>query len=77
MIAAPAARGSARDSLTSSGVGQKVDSAELVSMYLHPPHDEVSIDEFEVFGLDRLQLLRGIDLAKTKSVSVSGGNVAF
>jgi DNA primase large subunit len=30
-------------------------------MYSEPPHEELSLDEFETFALDRLRLLRGIE----------------
>lgn len=30
-------------------------------MYAEPPNDELSLDEFEMFALDRLAVLRGID----------------
>ena len=37
-----------------------------LSMYTSPPADELTIDDFELFALDRLQLLRGLELLKTR-----------
>lgn len=40
---------------------------QLLSFYNEAPQEELSLDEFEIFALDRLQLLRGIESAnKTK-----------
>lgn len=38
----------------------------LLSLYSEPPQHELTLDEFEVVSLDRLQLLRSIDVLKTK-----------
>jgi DNA primase large subunit len=38
----------------------------LISLYETPPNEELSLDEFELFALDRLQLLRGIENLKTR-----------
>jgi DNA primase large subunit len=38
----------------------------LISLYESPPNEELSLDEFELFALDRLQLLRGIENLKTR-----------
>ena len=38
----------------------------LLSLYAEPPQQELTLDEFEVVSLDRLQLLRSIDVLKTK-----------
>lgn len=38
----------------------------LLSLYIDPPQQELTLDEFEVISLDRLQLLRAIELLKTK-----------
>jgi DNA primase large subunit len=35
-------------------------------MYTAPPTEELTIDDFEMFALDRLQLLRGLELLKTR-----------
>ena len=37
------------------------DKSSPLSMYAEPPNDELSLDEFEMFALDRLAVLRGID----------------
>jgi hypothetical protein len=42
------------------------DASDKLSMYANPPQEELSLDEFELYALDRLQLLRGIELAKTR-----------
>jgi len=39
---------------------------QLLSLYSEPPQQELTLDEFEVVSLDRLQLLRSIDVLKTK-----------
>lgn len=41
---------------------------KLLSLYLNPPEEEVSIDDFEQFASDRLQLLRGIESLKTRGI---------
>ncbi len=38
----------------------------LLSMYFDPPTEELTMDEFELISLDRLQLLRTIELYKQK-----------
>lgn len=40
----------------------------LLSLYIDPPQQELTLDEFEVISLDRLQLLRGIEVLKAKGV---------
>jgi len=35
--------------------------AQFLSFYSHPPTEELTVDQFEILSLDRLQLLRGID----------------
>ena len=40
-----------------------------LSMYANPPTEELTIDDFELFALDRLQLLRGLELLKTRGVT--------
>jgi hypothetical protein len=49
----------------------KKDSHELsldkyVTLYTDPPSEEITLDEFELYALDRLQLLRGIETLKTR-----------
>ena len=45
---------------------QITERPRLLSLYSDPPHQELTLDEFEVVSLDRLQLLRSIDVLKTK-----------
>ena len=40
----------------------------ILSLYDEPPQEELTLDEFEMFSLDRLQLLRSIDVLKAKNV---------
>ena len=40
----------------------------LVSLYYEVPTEEVSLDEFEEFALDRLQLLRSVELFKSRGL---------
>eukprot|EP01035_Chromulina_nebulosa_P022258 gene22258-28829_t len=37
-----------------------------LSLYNEPPTEEISLDEFELYSLDRLQLLRSIEILKTR-----------
>ena len=37
-----------------------------LSLYTDPPGEEITIDEFELFALDRLQLLRNMEQARTR-----------
>ena len=39
---------------------------KAVSLYVDPPSEEITLDEFELYALDRLQLLRGIESLKTR-----------
>lgn len=39
---------------------------KLISLYEIPPNEELTLDEFEIYALDRLQLLRGIENLKTR-----------
>lgn len=47
-------------------VSRKSGLSHSLSMYSAPPSEELTIDEFEVMSLDRLQLLRGLELLKTR-----------
>lgn len=47
-------------------VARKNGLSHSLSMYTDPPSEELTIDEFEVMSLDRLQLLRGLELLKTR-----------
>ena len=49
-----------------SRVGVKNDAVKSLSFYNEAPQDELTLDEFELFSLDRLQLLRGIETLRTK-----------
>jgi hypothetical protein len=40
--------------------------AVALTMYNEPPTEEMSLDEFEIFALDRLQLLRNIENLKIR-----------
>jgi len=44
----------------------KTDAVKSLSFYNEAPQDELTLDEFELFSLDRLQLLRGIETLRTK-----------
>ena len=44
----------------------KSDGTETLSYYTQPPNEEISLDEFELFALNRLQLLRGFESIKAK-----------
>ena len=46
-------------------VSGRVDLGHSLSMYTSPPADELTIDDFELFALDRLQLPR-LELPKTR-----------
>ena len=37
-----------------------------LSLYSEHPKEEITLDEFELFALDRLQLLRGIEQVKIR-----------
>jgi len=39
---------------------------KLVSFYEDPPNEEITLDDFELYALDRLQLLRGIESLKSR-----------
>jgi DNA primase large subunit len=38
----------------------------LVSLYSSPPTEELTLDEFELLAVDRLQLLRSIEQLKAR-----------
>ena len=48
------------------GSRTKVAASLLLSLYNEAPQDELSLDEFELFALDRLQLLRGLEAIKAR-----------
>jgi len=37
-----------------------------ITLYADPPRDDLSLDEFETFALDRLQLLRNVENLKVR-----------
>ena len=39
---------------------------KVVSLYTDPPSEEITLDEFELYALDRLQLLRGVESLRTR-----------
>lgn len=43
-----------------------ISQAQLISLYLNAPQEEISLDEFELFALDRLSLLRSIEALKAR-----------
>jgi hypothetical protein len=49
-----------------SGGKATIAADRLISLYEQPPNEELTLDEFELFALDRLQLLRGIENLKTR-----------
>ena len=53
------------DTSTTSNL-QFISLDRLISLYENPPTEELTLDEFELFSLDRLQLLRGIENLKTR-----------
>jgi DNA primase large subunit len=46
--------------------GSLISQAELISLYINAPQEEISLDEFELFALDRLSLLRAIEALKAR-----------
>ena len=36
------------------GVYRKISQEKLLSLYIDPPQEEITLDEFELFALDRL-----------------------
>ena len=45
---------------------EKLSANQLVSLYDEVPQEELTLDEFELFALDRLQLLRGIEILQAR-----------
>jgi len=51
------------------GLGSLTSSKRIkISIYDAPPRDEISLEEFEQFALDRMRVLKAIDAAKAKGV---------
>jgi DNA primase large subunit len=46
----------------------RVNLQNLITFYNEAPQDELSLDEFELFALDRLQLLRGIEACHVRKL---------
>jgi hypothetical protein len=44
----------------------KRSNLQLISLYHDIPQEELTVDEFEMMALDRLQLLRGIEVLQTR-----------
>jgi DNA primase large subunit len=44
----------------------RISANQLVSLYDDAPQEELTLDEFELFALDRLQLLRGIEILQAR-----------
>lgn len=40
--------------------------SNLLSLYTTPPSEELTLDEFELLTMDRLQLLRAMETLKSK-----------
>ncbi len=49
----------------------KLDDSIPLSLYLEAPAEELTIDEFELLSLDRLQLLRSIEQLKLRGFDES------
>lgn len=45
---------------------EKKTANQLVSLYTDAPQEELTLDEFELSALDRLQLLRGIEIIQAR-----------
>jgi DNA primase large subunit len=45
---------------------RRISQDRLISLYTDPPSEEITLDEFELFALDRLQLLRGIEALRAR-----------
>lgn len=41
---------------------------QTISMYMEPPAEEITLDEFELMSLDRLQVLRKIEDLKVRAM---------
>jgi len=54
------------DSAGTRVIVNKSDAVKSLSFYNEAPQDELTLDEFELFSLDRLQLLRAIETLRTK-----------
>ena len=52
--------------------GLNFNSHSLLSLYSDPPQDEIDLDEFETFALDRLQLLRGFEKLRSQDSNHDG-----
>ena len=42
-------------------------TSQLLSLYNESPQEELTLDDFELYALDRLQLLRGIEKLKIRN----------
>lgn len=48
--------------------GKVFERSHILSLYHEPPQQELTLDEFEMLSLDRLQLLRSIEVLKTRNL---------
>ena len=51
---------------TATRFKEKKSITQLLSLYNEPPQEELTLDDFERIALDRLQLLRGIEILNTR-----------
>ena len=51
---------------TATRFKEKKSITQLLSLYNEPPQEELTLDEFERVALDRLQLLRAIEILNTR-----------
>jgi hypothetical protein len=51
---------------TEKRVSLGLSRASLLSLYLTPPQEELTLDEFELLAVDRLQLLRALEALKNR-----------
>ena len=55
------------DSVIKGEEKQTRSTSQLLSLYNESPQEELTLDDFELFALDRLQLLRGIEKLKIRN----------
>ena len=53
---------------SASGALKRSNVTRGLSLYKQPPEEDITVDEFELLALDRLQLLRSIESLKTRGV---------
>jgi len=57
-----------RDGISGRGGARSDVAGRSLSLYNDVPEEELSLDEFELFALDRLALLRGLENLKTRGL---------